>query len=524
MARIKPDAFEALGRMLKPPPPPTKATDETWTPDLNPSNQRLFDSTSKYILCWSEKGSGKSHGCIQKMVRHCYENQNALGLIVVSVKSMATKGGAWDELINEVLPQWKAGLGLDFSDVKHDEQHNQFVWVANQYGGWSMIVVISSPHADQLRTRIRGYAPSCVFVDELTSCESVVYFEAIAAQLGRRKHVTGPQQYLAACNPEGPSHWVYQTWFVEAFDEETGEWDPDFENIYYPFADNEKNITAGYQDSLKKIYRHNPLEAARMIRGEWVDRPAGEALFRDLYNPAVHVYPLNDEMVPDFRNRLRPITGHPIIIGLDPGAVYNSYVFQQWLNVEGKMKWVAFDEMVVTKKRVSYEKLIPLIMGRVVWWRKLVLGDAETLPQIWLSDNSAFNQWRASTGSFDVLDIEKIYEAHRARLGLEAMKIKPAPKFNGSKVARVRLVQDLLAQDKVVISSCCPQVQKMFLQLQGPKQKPGVMLDAEAAMTPERSDVLHVWDAFSYPILTASLNPTSLTPNSGLMGLVTKAA
>ena len=47
-----------------------------------------------------------------------------------------------------------------------------------------MVVLISAPHANQLRDRIRGYEPSFAFVDELSSCDSVEYFQAIAAQIG----------------------------------------------------------------------------------------------------------------------------------------------------------------------------------------------------------------------------------------------------------------------------------------------------------------------------------------------------
>jgi len=513
MSKIDHEAFDILGEMLRPPPPPKKIKDETWAPSLTPTQQRLFDSTSKYILCWSEKGTGKSVGCVEKMVRHCYENQNAFGLILVSVKSMATKGGAWDKLIDMILPDWGQGMGLDYSDVKHDEQHNQMVWIANQYGGWSKIIVISSPHYEQLRSRIRGYEPSMVFVDELTSCDSPEYFESVAAQLGRCQHVTGPQQFLAACNPEGPSHWVYKKWWVDAFDSDTGEWDPDFENIYFPFDDNKENME-GYQDSLKKIYRHNPLELARMVRGEWIDRPTGESLFGGLYNPTVHVRPRNPDGEIDQRYRLMPDKDHAMIIGLDPGSVYNSFIFQQWLNIEDKMCWVTFDEIVITKKRISYERLVPLVMERIRWWRNRVNSE---MPQVWISDVSAFNQYRAASGSYDVLEIERIYEANREniRFRLEPMKVKPAPSFNGSRVARVRTGQQLMAQDQIIISSGCPHVQKMFLQLEGKRPKPGEALDPEAAMTPVRSDVLHIWDAWSYPVLLASLNPTALTSLTG---------
>lgn len=512
----KPDhsVFESLGAMLQPPPPPSAVKDATWHPKLNSTQKLLFDSPKRFILAWGEKGSGKSIGCLEKLVRHCYENDNALALILVRVRSMANKGGAWDKLQSSVLPVWKAGLGLDYSEVKFDTQHNEFIWIQNQYGGWSMAVLISAPHATQLRERIRGYEPSFVFVDELTSCDSPEYFQAVAAQIGRRPFVDGMQQFVAACNPEGPSHWVYQKWFVQAFNEETGEWDPDFENLYFPIAENEANLPPGYLPALKKVFRDDKIEGARMISGTWIDRPSGEGLFRDIYNPIIHVRPLDEDQMPNQFEWLLPVLGHTMIIGLDPGSVYSSFVFEQWIPMDEKMKWLVFDELVITKQRIAYEVMVPMVMRRIKFWREEIGADAKTLPQVWISDNSAFNQFRAAQGSYDVLEIEKIYEANRAIYGLEPMKVKPAPKFNGSRLTRVRLTQTALGSNEVVVSSRCRQVQLMFMQIQGKKQKPGELPDPEAAMTPAPNDPhRHTFDGFSYPLLAASLNPTALLPS-----------
>lgn len=528
MAKVPQDAFQILGEMIRPPPPPAAVKNKDFMPSLTPAQTKLFFDEARYILAWSEKGSGKTIGCLHKMVKHCYDNRNALGIILVRVKSMANKGGAWDKLQSWVLPEWKEGLGLNYTDVKFDPQHNEFVWVQNQYGGWSMIVIISAPHAHQLRERIRGYEPSCVFVDELTSCDSVEYFQSIAAQLGRRPFVDDIQQFLAACNPEGPTHWVHQKWFVQAFDEETGEWDADFSNIYFPVDENRKNLTAGYLESLVKIYRDDPTEYARMVDGEWVDKPSGDGIFREIYNPVIHMRPVDEDGKPVKNQRILPDPRHAMILGLDPGSVYNAFVFQQWMKVEDRMRWVIFDEIVTIRKRIDYKDFIPMVMRRVKFWRERMKSNAIDMPQIWVSDNSAFNQYRAAQGSFDVLEIEKIYEAHRAKYELEAIKVKQCPKFNGSVMARVNLGQQKLNQDDVIVSAGCPRVHQMFLQLDAKGQKPGEPFDPEAALTPRRSDHVHTWDAVSYPWLMASISPTALVPSrvstQTLVGVRTQAA
>src|SRR5689334_7819747 len=109
MAKIALDAFDLMGKMVKPPPPPDPVTDREWFPRLTPAQEELYFSEAKYILAHSEKGSGKSVGCLHKLVKHCYLNENALAIIVVSVRSMANKGGAWSKLNEMVLPTWRDG-------------------------------------------------------------------------------------------------------------------------------------------------------------------------------------------------------------------------------------------------------------------------------------------------------------------------------------------------------------------------------------------------------------------------------
>ncbi len=540
MVKLDGSAFEELGRVLaeEPPPPPPKkkkrkaGDDDGWRPILTPKQQEAFDSSARYILCDGEKGSGKTIGLLHKLVRHCYENDNALGLILVRVKSMATKGGAWDKLNNHILPRWKQGnrdregnildegLGLEYSDVKMDAQHNEYIWIENAHGGWSMIVLISAPHAHQLRERIRGYEPSFVLVDELTSCDSILYLQAVAAQVGRREGIQGPQQYTAACNPEGPSHWVYKVWFEDAFDPTTGIWDKDYHRIHVPIEDNKPNLPDGYVENLIKLYKNDPIEAARMLRGEWIERPSGESLFRDIFIANMHVRPSPTSM-----ERILPEPDFPMIIGMDPGSANNAFSFMQWLPTDGALKWVIFDEIVFTQRLIRYPVLVPALLRRVAWWNAYTFGVKKGEPGkrfrvAWNSDNSAFNQFRAAAGSYDVLEFQKLANNPRPNgqqslvkeLGLAPMNVTQAPKFKGSVPARVRLVSEILAGEQLVVSTGCPAHVAMFTKLESEKGPPGAPYDPEAAQTPKRSIHVHPFDSMSYPMMTASINPRLLTP------------
>lgn len=525
MPSIDPDAFDELGRMLRPPPKPSAVKNKAWRPRLNAIQNQIFECETRNILAHGEKGSGKTTACLHRIIRHCYENQNALAFVLTTVKSMSDDGGAWHKLVTEIMPEWEAGLGLHWKRA-NDKQHNEFIWVQNQHGKWSQIKGISAPHPDQLRERFPGREPSLVFVDELTLCATDEYFKAPSAQLSRRPFVEGVQQFIGACNPAGPSSWVHKMFFVDPFDEEIGKWDDNFIAIYVPLTDNEKNLPPDYIDHLKATYKHDPIESARLIGGEWIDRPSGESLFREIYNPQIHVRPLDVAGDPDRRLWLMPIKNHPIIIGLDPGSMNNAFAFEQWIPVDGHMKWMAFDELVTIRKRIAYEDFIPMVARRVKFWRETTGATAKELPMVWVSDNSAFNQFRAAQGSFDVLEIERIWEACRAKYGLESIKIRPAPKFNDSVMIRVQTLQKYLASDEFIVSSRCAKIQAMLLQLEAQKQKAGAAFDPKLSMSPKRSDHLHVFDAVTYPMLLASINPTNLLAVKPDMGqtLITVAA
>lgn len=510
MPRIKLELFESLGEFMRPPPPPPPVKDETWSPSLSDVQWDIFNCETQCVLAHGEKGSGKTTVMIHKVIKHCYENENAMALILTPVKSMQEDGGAWHKLLTEVLPLWEEGLGLHWKKG-HDKQHNELVWIQNQHGSYSQIKGISAPHPDQLKDRFPGREPSCVFVDELTKCSTIEYFSAPHSQLRRRPKVKGVQQYLAACNPDGPSHWVHKKFFDDIYNEETDTWNPDFATFYVPIAANIHNLPPDYIPGLENTWAHDPVERARMLGGEWIDRPSGEALFREIYNPQIHIRPLTPDLKPA-RGRLVMHPHYPIIVGMDPGAVNNAFLFMQWLPIDQRLRWVIFDEIITLRKRIQYPHFIPAVMRRVKWLREKAGGTAESMGQVWISDNSAFNQYRSLNGSYDVTEIEKIYETHRAKYGLEPMKIKPAPKFNGSQVATVRQIQYLLGQDEIIVNSNCVKTQKMFLKLEAEDQKKNDVFDPTAAMTPKRSDHQHVFKALGYVTLKAAMDPTALIP------------
>ena len=479
--------------------PEVEGESEPWLPSLTKTQRLIFDDPSNYILAYGERGSGKTYSLGgHKLVRHCYENFNALALIIVGVRSQATMGGVWHKLQVEILPEWVDGINLVHTDEKQDTQKNLFIDITNRFGGSSRVCLISVPYGSFIKDRIKGFEPSLIFVDELTNLDTDDYFNAVVQQLGRRQGIHGPQQYLAACNPDGPSHWVYKRFFEDPYNKD-GVWNTDYAVYHVKIEDNIDNLPAGYYDRIQEAVKSDPIEEARMVRGEWIDRPAGNAIFGPYFNKSLHVRG-------DAKTGIVPNVNYPIIVGWDPGSVNNACIFMQALPGADRTIWTVFDELVTINKKLPYTTLVPLLMRKMAYWNRKCDHDF-TFNHV--SDNSAFNQFRAKTGSYDVKDIEEISRSKAETFKLRPIKMRAAPKFNGSVESRVRLTIAKLQSEQFLVSAQCTSICKMFQNLISEKQ--GKTYDPNISYKPKRSVYVHPFDAMSYVFLhydSMSLGPT----------------
>ena len=489
MARTKRlDQAALIERFL--PQEETKASEiKPWIPSLGVTQRKIFDDPSNYILAYGERGSGKTFVLGgHKLVRHLYENFNALAVVIVGVRSQATMGGVWHKLQTEILPEWVDGIDLEHTSERQDTQKNLFMDVTNRFGGTSRVVLISIPYGAFIRDRIKGFEPSYVFIDELTNLDPNDYFNAVVQQLGRRQGIHGPQQYTAACNPEGPSHWVYKRFFEAPYDED-GAWNDDYGTYHVKIEENLVNLPEGYYARIEEAVKNDPIEEARMVRGEWIDRPAGEAIFGPYFNDALH-------SKGDAKTGLLPSPKYPVVLGWDPGSVNNAVIFMQVLPGLERSVWLVFDELVTINKKLPYTTLIPLVMRKMAYWNRKM---NHKFSFVHVSDNSAFNQYRAKQGSYDVRDIQEISASKADTFNLEAIRMKAAPKFNGSVEARVRLTIAKLQNEEFLMSVQCSNIRKMFRNLVSEKQ--GKTYDPNLAFKPRRSVYVHAFDAMSYPFL-----------------------
>lgn len=506
-------------RALPKPPriPASTMSDTGWRPSFNPGldhlgkpsyavrsrQEMVFECTSMYSLIYGERASGKTYGALHALARHCYENDDALAIIIVGVKRQAEEGGAWHKLITMILPEWEEGLGFDhdtnpfFTEPKTNTAKDVYLWIRTVNGGWSRVLMLSMPVGSFVQDRVKGMEPSFILVDEAQTLSSDTYFKHLIQQIQRRPGID-VQQIMYCCNPAGPSHWLYNVFFENSgmLDDNL---DPDYSIFHIPMQENRHNLSAKYWRNMMHAVKGDPIEEARMIRGEWVDKPSGNAIFGSYFVRDRHV--LGSGV-----NGIMPLPSLPIVIGYDPGPVNFSITLMQLVPTTTRQVWSIFDEMNYVGELEKYSVIIPRLISRMDFWSDLVGFPFEF---IHVCDEAAWSQ-KDREQSYDAFEIERlsrqvtVAQALQGEgAGTERIKLVSAPKGAESVPARVNHVIQLLNNDCLVVSGRCPKTISMFEHLISQKETEAQIkekYDPLASLRPKRSVHIHPFDSLSYPM------------------------
>lgn len=459
---------------------------------------------------YGEKGSGKSTGGVHALIRHCYDEDNALAL-VIAPQIRTGKEGVFYELEN-TLDIWKngnmdpdgnridEGMGIEYTAPSLDPQtKDRYLYIYNRHGGKSKVVLISIPYEESVAKRMKALSPSFVYVDEITELEGKSYFTYVVAQLGRRKRIRGPQQFYASCNPEGPSHWVYEVFFIDCIDEETGARDSKYEVYHIPISENIQNLPKGYLERLKRTLK-DTTDRIRLIDGRWIDRPSGDAIFKDYFVPDIHVRPSLGSESHIRGEGLMPHRGIPIIVGYDPGPTNYCISFEQAIPVKDRGNiWMVFDELVFVGEGRPDFYIAQRLVEKMDFWEKQTAGSCLFTH---IADQSALTHKR-NDGSYDATRM-KTLTGGRVVMRSFAENVDK----RGSVPARIGMVRSLLANNSLFVSARCPKHIEALRLLSSKKQKAGEY-DDMAGLIPKRSPYLHPFDSMSYPMYHSQLFPSS---------------
>ena len=462
---------------------------------------------------------------LDKMVRHCYQHDNALAIIVVLIKTSAKAGGAWEQLLSETkdhagrhwgtLKKWNEAVGLRYTDEYGDDAKNKWIDIETVNGGTSSILLLSMPHGANIADRIKNMTPSYIHIEELSNTKSKVYFTKPIQQLGRHPGVpSSAQQFVATCNPgdEGEKNWVFQQFFVHKATNPRGGkqpgYDPNGYNVYTKKNDGwNTNFGVhhlpshlndyvedmeGYQAKIMEDMRDDPTAYDRLIKGLWVAKITGDALFAKSYDPDIH---LRGE---PGKTGLLPIRGYPIIIGYDPGDSNNARTFMQRVPYKGRWFWRVIDAIANFNEHTHYEDLIRDQLDVMAAWNKRMnyVFDYEHI-----GDKAMYTHFNPQ-GSYDYLEFYRISKrliAEYERFAqLSPIRVKAPDKGDGSVGERVRCVRNCLHSERLLISALAPEVDDMFRYLKKAKGVGGVEIDDKPQKT--KRGHIHTFDSTSYPI------------------------
>jgi phage terminase large subunit len=281
-------------------------------------------------------------------------------------------------------------------------------------------------------------------------------------------------------------------------DVDTGEWNPMYRRYHIPIVENLKNLPKGYYDNVVEATKDDPIEYRRMVLGEWIDRPSGDAIFKNYFSS------LNVRGNMKEGTRIIPTRNYDFIIGYDLGTANSAIVFMQNIPTKTKDLWVVFDEMVYTDSYIPYTQLVPEILRRVAFWNERVKADFRCQH---ISDSTAFNQFRAHTGTYDSMEVERlsIEAVSKTFQNLKPIKLIECPKFAGSVAGRVKTTMKLLEQERLIISDSCTKVKDMFMKLESEKMDEKKKYSPDLPFSPKRSKHLHPFDAMSYALFYYAL-------------------
>jgi hypothetical protein len=505
----------AIGSAFVEPPPekaPRKQKAMPWHPNLGPIGMEVLrNRKSETKFLYGERGSLKTGISLHDLILHCYQDFNPgmlspLAVICTIVSAAATEGGAWEKLFQLYLPEWRDGIGLDFTDPKQDDKKNRYCFIGNKIGGWSRVVLKSIPHGESIRGRIKGIEPSHFFFDELPETDDPDYYLVPSQQL--RRPTGGPRQFNCAGNPSdlGTEHWTWQV-LVQGPSEQNGHDEPEIPQgggrligppdeiaVYHiPLSENvywSADEKSAYQRKLMQEARLDPTAEDRLVKGIWTPRPSGKGLLKEYYIPSIHVKGDAKKGI-----GLLPVAGFPIILGYDLGQVYSSVTIEQLVPTRERTLWLIFDEVDHLGEKILYKTLAHEVIERMKFWCRMALptnqGRPYTFQFMHVTDESAINQWRPNKGgSYDAWEFEEEYNKIAKSMGWRKMKMIGCPKGEGSVAARVRLLQGQLYQEDVLISDLCSNTKSMLMHLEEHKDNPEV---------PARSKWLHKFDSVTYP-------------------------
>lgn len=465
-----------------------------WTPPITDKQYSLAQLPFRYILASGPRHSGKTIGTLHALASELYNVPNCDACFLSISQTNATDGGAWEDFITLVIPEWiKGDFGMEWvSEPKVEAYtHKPYFEIRNRYGGTSRCKLFPLDRENQVENIFKNRSFTTAYMTELSKFKSDSTFITISECFRGIGRSPEHFKFIADTNPdeEGEKCWIWKRWFgikekasLDAFEKQFHlmEFNLD-DNPFY--SEDEKNI-------IRSKYLHDPDLYARLAEGKW-KRVTEGGYFQQQFRPSIHVVP-SYTPAGEEEEYLAVTEGiYSMLGGADLGEINHSAHIIEPTWHRGKKAYKVLDELVSIGVERSIEDFTLELLEKVAFWE----GQIGRKP-MW--------QWWSDCDAFDFVAAANTYKqkvVFNASKG--EIEFRAAAKGPSSVQFRFDLIRRLLFENRLYISSKCPMtIEALRMIRKKTTGKRTTSVDSEAgAGVDTHSKWKHAIDSLSYPIL-----------------------
>jgi hypothetical protein len=477
-----------------------------WYPSISPKQLEIFNSTGRYLLVSGPRYSSKTIGVLHRLMRHCWETRSGrVGIFCKTIRN--AKSGVWSDLIDVILPEWEAnldGFKVTVPPKVDGVTKMHYMRIANMHGNETEIQLHSLDVDHDIEEKIKGTRFSLIFFSELSNFKDSCVFTISKGQLRLPGLPYQKHQWIGDTNPaeEGTNSWIYKMWYEEPGKDDHP--DPEYIaqfDLIEAMVDDNPYLSEYDKKDLIATFRPDPELYDRYVLGKWT-ASSSNSHFGKVFKFDTHVVGNIDSPIENEWEVILPTNNCTELIGgWDLGDRNHAFHILEKVNTVQGTRWTVLDELVVLHADVSLEDFTGEAMDRIERLEEH-LGN-EVRWTHW-SDTSSMVRYRASANTYD----------HRVVAAASNGKINliGAPKFSGSVRQRVKLLKDLLMQNRLHVSAHCVKTVEMFRYLRRGKSVGQYVIG---------DDNKHSFDSLSYALIgemSADLEISS-DPTTGRMSL-----
>lgn len=485
---------------------------EIWEPVMFPKQRKFFNDTTRFRLATGPRYCGKSRVVDHTILKHAWGTKNCrIAMIHKSVRNANV--GAWADITTFIMQEWldanlTSPLGHKFDWVKEPSikgnSRMQYCQLRSYFGTVSEIQLHSLDYDGDIAAKLMNSSFSLIYFSELQSFVDPAVFKISILQLRMAGLPYEKHLFMADTNPpeSGPDHFAYKMWFGARDQTDppedctTPEQIAEFREYQKEFGLHEFELDDNiYADpkvvrDLKATYRDDPVGWDRFIVGRWTRAASTkEYHFKSVFKRELHV--MGDISNNNPANWQILVPSHEcttLTAGFDIGqSVNHAFVIAEPVILDNdQTAFNILDELVYIGREEPLVDFIEEALEKIYALEKLIGERVEI--RAW-SDSSAW-QFSAKSANIDAMLVEKM------SFGRIVLMSATNSKKHGGVRRRIKMIQDLLKQQRLLVSANCVHTIDMFDNLRSGRLRG----DGSGEVIVRGSIWKHAYDSLSYMV------------------------